>query len=597
MTTAQYAPSPRWELDSLFPGGTTGATVQSALESVKVTYGDLERQANELPLPDAESSDQWAEFLLGLENADDVLSQLFCYAHCRVSENIDNVDAKALLAALSNVGSVRGAVDVPIRSQLGLATQIGFDALAGDPRLGHMGTYLRELREDAAITMAPDLERLQEELARDGFHAWSRLYDEVSAQLRVTVDRGEGPEELSTEQAKQLLDSPDPALRERVAEAITVAWRSQEDTFAATLNHINGYRQVIYDRRGIDELEIPLRSNRISRDTLEMMFTTIADFRPTMARFFAAKAKLLGLPKLRWFDVGVSIGKAGDAVTYEQAQDFINEHFNGFNPELGDFGRRAFLNQWIEVEDRPGKRQGGFCADVPLNRESRIFMTFGGKPSAVQTLAHELGHAYHNWVLKDLPRRQSEFPSTLAETASTFAESIIREAAYAAASDDEVRLGLLDRKLTDAVAFVMNIPARFHFERAMFKARADHELTASELTELCVSAFADAYDNGLAAHDPMFWASKLHFYITQEPFYNFPYSVGFLFSLGLYARAVAEGPSFAKKYDDTLRLTGYRSCEEVAAEALGVDLTQPDFWQGALDLIAADVDAFEALVG
>lgn len=593
---ANYAPSPNWDLENIFPGGCAGTVATDAVEATKKTLADLTARASDLPsIQDQESASVWARFLRDLEASDDHLGQLFSFAHCHASANVADQDARSLIAALSAVWSVRSKIDVPLRAELGKTEDAHFATLLDHPDLSHMRTHLTELRAAAAISMAPDLEKLHEELAQDGFHAWGRLYDDVSGGLKVEVDRGDGPETLSTEQAKQLLDSPDEALRTQVAGAIDSVWHEKRDVFAAALNHINGYRQTLYARRGIDELELPLRGNRIGRKTLETMFSVLSDFRPTLSRFLAAKAKHLGLPKLRHYDVSVSLGEGGASVSYEEAQDFISESFHTFSEDLGNFATHAFLNRWIEVEDRPGKRQGGFCTGVPLNKESRIFMTYGGKASAVQTLAHELGHAYHNWVLRDMPRRQSEFTSSLAETASTFAETVVREAAYRNATDEKVRLGLLDRKLTDAVSFAMNIPARFHFERAMYSARAKAELTADQLCEITLSAFSSAYNDSLAEHDRMFWASKLHFYITEEPFYNFPYSVGYLFSLGLYARALEEGPSFAKKYDETLKLTGYRSCEQVANQALGVNLEEPDFWNSALALIAADVEAFEAL--
>ena len=173
--------------------------------------------------------------------------------------------------------------------------------------------------------------------------------------------------------------------------------------------------------------------------------------------------------------------------------------------------------------------------------------------------------------------------------------SIVREAAFRAATEDEVKLGMLDRKLADATAFVMNIPARFYFERAMYAERETAELPPERLSELVIAAFSEAYGSGLAEYERMFWASKLHFYITEVPFYNFPYAFGFLFAQGLIARVLEEGPAFAPKYDDVLRLTGSHSCEDVARRALGVDLTQPDFWRSALNVIARDVEAFVAL--
>ncbi len=595
--TTQYAPSPRWDLDSIYAGGAGDAPATNALNDVQARLTSLLEAFSALrPLDEAGSAAGWTEVMLALEQVDDAFSTVATKAWCHFSDDVNDAAAVEMVAKLGELQTLRAQIDVPLRATLAASSDASFAAFMGRDEVAHMSTHLAEERDRAAIAMEPKLEALQSELARDGFHAWGRLYSVISGGLSVTLDRGDGPETLSTEQARQLLDHPEADFRRKVAASVTEAWSTQKSVFAAALNHINGYRQVVYGRRGIDELEVPLRNNRISRASLEVMFDEIRNFRPVMARFLRAKARLLGLEKLSWYDLGVSLGKVGGTVTYEAAQDFINEHFSGFADRLGDFSRHAFASRWIEVEDRPGKRQGGFCAAVPLTGESRIFMTFGGKPSAIQTLAHELGHAYHNWVLKELPAYQREFPNTLAETASTFAESIVREAAYREASDDEVRLGMLNRKLMDASAMLNNIPARFHFERAMYAERGKKELSADRFSELTVDAWKDAYADCLDVYDETFWASKLHFYLSDSPFYNFPYTVGFLFSSGLYAAAVAEGDRFASKYDHCLVLTGSHSCEEVAQQALGVDLSKPDFWRSAMAVIEADVAEFERLV-
>jgi pepF/M3 family oligoendopeptidase len=545
---------------------------------------------------DTSVDDSWSEALRSLEQLDDEIAEIWCYAECAASADVEDDEAKALLARLSDYLSVRGQLDVPIWSTLAAATSDGFARLIGSDELAHMRLYLEEQRDKAASSMEPELEALHEALARDGLHSWGRLYDVVSGSLTATIDRGEGLEVLSMQQARNLLDSQDADLREHVAASLDAAWSSRKETFAAALNHINGYRHVLYGRRGIDELEIPCRLNRISREALDAMFGAIEDFRPVMARYLHAKAAKLGLPKLRWYDVGVPLGRQGEKISYDEAQGFIVEHFEAFSSDLGSFARMAFRNQWIEAEDRSGKRHGGFCTTFPLNQQSRIFMTYGNTPSSVQTLAHELGHAYHSWVLRDFKGRQRSYPSTLAETASTFAETIVREAACSAATDDDVLLGLLDQKLSDAVAFVMNIPSRYRFERAMYAERAHGELPADRFSELVHEAFDHCYAGALSEYERLFWASKLHFFLSGHPFYNFPYSVGFLFSMGLYARALEEGPeTFAPKYDETLRLTGFNSVETVAREALGVDVTKRDFWQSALQIIGNDVEAFEAL--
>lgn len=589
----------RWDLESLWPGGCAGEPASQLAEQARSDLAAIASAVGQLPpLSGAGPTlSTWAGVLRRLEEIDDHIEEAYALAECTLAADVTDKDARDLVARVHDMLSQRRQIDVPVWSGLGEADDESFSALSEHSELTHMELHLQEQRAWSEISMDPELEQLHEELARDGFHSWSRLYDEVTGGLRVEVDRGEGPEQLGVGQARNLLESPDRALRKRVAAAIHDAFDSQKALFAAAFNHINGYREVLYRRRGIDELTVPCRLNRIERRTLDTMWSAVHAFRPTMARFLAAKARALGLEKPSWYDVDVPLGEAGASVDYATAQDFIVSEFSEFSGAMGEFAKMAFDQRWIEAEDRSGKAQGGFCASFPLSKQTRIFMTYGNTPGSVQTLAHELGHAYHAWLLRDLRAKAREVPATLAETASTFAESLVREAALRRADRDEVRLGLLDRKLTDAVAMLMNIPARFKLDRAAFAERRKRELSPERYTELTLEAFEEAHAGALAEYEELFWASKLHFYFTQLPFYNFPYTFGYLFSLGLYARALEEGSDFAPQYDETLMLTGGHTVEEVARRALGVDLGEPEFWNDALALIAADVSAFETLAG
>ncbi|MBN1944855.1 MAG: M3 family oligoendopeptidase [Bradymonadales bacterium] len=596
MNDHAYTDSQSWDLQSLYPGGCAGPTMRQRVDQTRSELTELLKRFQELTTSElSEALGSLPQALLDLERWNDQLHDIGSFGHCAASADTEDADARELLGICADLESLINRIGVLLRSRLASLPPEHFERLVAVPRLEHMRFFLNEQRRRSEIMMEAELETLQEELAPDGLHGWSRLYDEVSGRLRVRIDRGQGDQSLSVEQARNLLASTDGPFRQSVAEAIHVTWDSQKEIFAAILNHINGYRHVIYRRRGIDELEVPLRLNRIGRETLQTLMEVIADFRPTMARYLEAKAAMLGMDRLSWYDLGVPLGSMTAKIPYDQAQRFIVQHFDQFSPELGEFARTAFRNRWIEAEDRAGKRHGGFCAGFPLARQSRIFMTYGQTMNSVLTLAHELGHAYHGWVLKDLPGRQREYPAALAETASTFAESIVREAAFAQAADDQARLSMLDRKLTDAVSHTMNLPARFHFERALFRERANGEVSSRRLTELVIEAFDQAFDGAVDRHEQLFWASKLHFHLTGLPFYNFPYIVGYLFSLGLFARAQREGSAFAEAYRQTLRLTGHHSVEEVALEALGVDLRRPDFWRSALDLVARDVEAFVAI--
>jgi oligoendopeptidase F len=269
--------------------------------------------------------------------------------------------------------------------------------------------------------------------------------------------------------------------------------------------------------------------------------------------------------------------------------------FSASYPALHALARQAVDSHWIDHQPRPGKRPGGFCSSSSVVEQSRIFLTYGGAMGDVQTLAHELGHAFHGSLLRGMRPWAREYPMTLAETASTFAEELVTDAMLRSPETTAAeRATILDQRLQKAEAFLLNIPMRLDFEVALYERRIDGELTVPELCELMSAAQRDHYGDALAGDglDPWFWASKLHYYLTDISFYNFPYTFGYLFSLGIAARARREGEAFLATYEELLRRTGSAAAEDLARELLGVDLTEPAFWHSSMDLIAADLEDF-----
>ncbi|MDU2241657.1 MAG: M3 family oligoendopeptidase, partial [Paenibacillus sp.] len=419
-------------------------------------------------------------------------------------------------------------------------------------------------------------------------------YDPIVAKVAVPFEEANGEvKTLSVGQAANKLDDPDRNVRERVFASWEEAWTKSEDYCADTLNRLAGFRLKLYEKRGWEDvLKEPLAINRMSKATLDAMWQVIVENKPKFVAYLERKAKLLGVEKLSWTDVDSPLGQAAGKITYEQAAEDIVQQFGHFSPKLAEFATMAFNKRWIEAEDRPGKRPGGFCTSLPKSKQTRIFMTFGGTVSNVYTLAHELGHAYHQYVMEELPIFNQDYAMNVAETASTFAEMILADAFVKNAANDQEKIVLLADKVQNSVAFYMNIHARFLFETRFYEKRRQGVLDASELSELMEEAQREAFQEALGSYHPHFWASKLHFYITDVPFYNFPYTFGYMFSTGLYALAQREGQGFAAKYDALLRDTGRMTVEELAAKHLGVDLTKPDFWREAMAVNVADVDAF-----
>lgn len=458
--------------------------------------------------------------------------------------------------------------------------------------------HLQELRQQAERLLDPATETLLNRYHLDGLKAWSDHYDTISAGLSLEfVDEANKTITLSAGQALNQIDGyPDHTTRAAIMQAYEAMWSKAENLSADTLNHLAGARLTEQAAHNYpDHLTQPLELNRMSRATLDTMWQVVDQNKAMFNQFFARKQALLGLTKLGWQDQNAPITNLGDyqpsSITYDEAAEFIIKNFGQYSPKMATFAEMAFEQNWIEAEDRAGKTPGAWMESVPDIHESRIITTFTGSVNDAATIAHELGHAFHSSVLNDLPIWRDQPAMNLAETASTFAEMLIADANVQAAKSKAEKIALLDAKLFNAVAMFLNIRARFLFEDAFYQERQAGFIPAQRLNELMDAAQKTAFNNLLDERHPHFWTSKLHFYIDDVPFYNFPYTFGYLFSTGIYAWAQTQ-PNFEDAYIDLLRDSANMTTEELAIKHLNVDLTEPDFWQKATDLIKADIDEF-----
>jgi oligoendopeptidase F len=398
-----------------------------------------------------------------------------------------------------------------------------------------------------------------------------------------------------------LLQDPDPALRRATLLGTQRAWAGMADVVAACLNGIAGQRLTLYRRRGVPHfLDPALFDAAIGRRTLDTMLEVVKARQEVARRFLRRKAGLLGRERLGFQDLHAPLPVSSPRrVPFDEGRERVLAAFEAFDPELAEFARGAFHRRWIDWRPRPGKRPGGFCSSSSWIRESRVFITYDGADGDVSTLAHELGHAYHAWLVRDLRPWATRYPMTLAETASTFAEQLVIEAGLSGPdSGPEERAAILDGRMRDAATFLLDIPMRFDFEKAFYEERGRGELAPGRLCELTLQAQRQNFGDTIAEDelDPWFWASKLHFYITGLSFYNFPYTFGYLFSLGIFSHAKQEGHGFLPRYRELLRQTGSDTAERVARRALGIDLEQPEFWNASIDLLETELGRFEETV-
>ena len=590
-----------WDLSNYFPTP-DGQSFEEYRDAFNQRLTSLLGAFQEAPALTSETIQTWAVLLNEVEDASKALSHLYSYVGCRSSENTRDEAIKGEMAKLAQTYASYSQLETLLELALGEAEQKEFDALLAEESLQGAAFSLKRKRKQALQKMSRDLEMLAAELGIDGITAWSQLYDTVSGKLEFEVEDSEGNKKQVPIALKvSLLGNSDPVTRKTALENSNAAWSQYEDVAAAALNAIAGARHTLYRRRGVEHfLDAALEDGVITRKTLNAMHEAIFQKRDVPRRYLALKSKILGLEKLGFQDVSAPLPLEGEQkVGWDEGKARILEAFGTFSEDLRAFAAHAFDQQWIEAEPRANKAAGGYCTSSRLLNESRIYMTYNDTAGDLQTLAHELGHAYHNWVMRDLRPWGRSYPMTLAETASTFAETVLLDQSLQQKNLSlNDKAALLNVKMENAAVFMLDIPMRFLFEERFYEERAKGPVSVSRCKELMLEAQKESFGDSLDHEqlDPYFWDSKLHFYIASISFYKYPYAFGFVLSLGVYARAKQEGPDFVPRFVDLLRRTGTQTSEEVAMESLGVDLESTQFWLDSIALIEQDLEEFEAVV-
>jgi len=443
--------------------------------------------------------------------------------------------------------------------------------------------------------MSPEEEDLAAELELSSGSGWEKLHGDITSQIIVSLDIKGQHQELPMSMVRNLAFDANREVRRAAYEAELAGWQKAAVPLAAAMNGIKGEGNTLARRRGwASPLDASLFEANIDRETLEAMLTAAREAFPDFRRYLHAKARVLGLEKLAWFDMFAPVGKEEATWEYSAARTFIVEKFGAFSQKLSDFAARAFRENWIDAEPRSGKVDGAYC--TPLRKdESRVFANFKPSFSGVSTLAHELGHGYHNLNLANRTEMQKNTPMTLAETASIFCETIIVHAALADANKEE-QIAILENSIQGSCQVVVDIISRFLFESRTFEQRKQRDLSIDELNNLMLEAQKETYGDGLdeSLLHPYMWAMKPHYYSTHLSFYNYPYMFGLLFGLGLYSRYQQDPEAFKIGYDDLLSSTGLGDAATLA-ERFGIDIHSTDFWRSSLDIVRQDIDLFEEL--
>lgn len=609
---------PRWNLNSLYPSLNSNE-YKNDLAELEKTFSEI----HELLNADKNDFSQWLNNYINLLNKEVFLFKtLSAYAYIIYSTDTTNQVYMNNLNLMEKYESQSIQLSIRFSSILAENKNSLEEFYKKYPEKKEYEYVLNEIIEEKNHQMSAKEEELASKMSHTGANAWSLLQEQIISNLQD--ENGKTFNELRND-----ANEADPELRKSSWEKEIALLTQNRIAFAAALNNLKGEKITLNENRGWKEgIDNALFNSRLSKKTLDALIGAIEDSLPIWRKYFQAKAALLRAsnstvsksagtkehPGIAFYDLFAPISEPkalgntdskesliSKKWTFKEACDYVLKEYYSFSKNMGDFAKNAMENEWIDAQVRPGKVGGAYDEDFPKGHQSRILSNFTGTFSDIITLAHELGHAFHFSCMKDKAPVFFNYPMTLAETASTFAETIVKQDMIANSQDfDQMRI--LDLDLTDTSQVLVDILCRYYFEESVFQARKSSELTADDFCRLMQEAQEKSYGNGLndernednsnytERHDYM-WAVKSHYYITSLDFYNFPYAFGQLFAAGLYQRAKKEGPEFAKTYEELLSLTGNQSCEDLCKKA-GFDITNKDFWKSGIDMYAKEVEKY-----
>ena len=576
-----------WDL-SVFYQGFDDPALRGDIDAIRSAAEGMEALLSQ----DRPEADRLEAMVACLEDMTNRLSRAFGYAELTLAADTENEGALRLMDELSAL-----MVEVQL-CQSRCVRYVGgvkeLDRLIESREaLRQNGFILREMARQSAHMLPAEMEKWMLRMSLDGGDAFSKLRDRLIGTHTVDLDGKAQP----LPAVRGMAYDPDPAVRKAAYEAELASYRKIETPMAFCLGCIKGEALTMCEARGYsDVLTQQLNESRMDRETLDAMWTAIREALPDFRRYLRKKAELLGHANgLPFYDLFAPMGRDTQRYTAGEARELLVRVFSQVHLEMGRFIDQAFENRWIDLYPREGKEGGAFCAGFHQMKISRVLTNFVGSFSDVSTLAHELGHGWHNVCLERVPVLMADPPMPLAETASIFNETLLSHEVRKTA-DDETRFALLENSLMEATQVIVDIYSRFLFESAVFEARKTHIPTAAELNRMMLDAQRESYGDGLDPNvmHPCMWINKSHYYSVGLHFYNFPYAFGHLFGLGVFKKYLEKGGSFMPEYDALLASCGSGLVRDVAA-GVGIDVASADYWRGALDVFRAELDEFERL--
>ena len=568
----------KWNLDALFTSFESNEFQDSL---VKVT--DLIKKSNEYAVKEFTDTDRALEkitkYITVSEELGSLLTKMFVYCMLTISVDAMNEEAKKYMNKMQKLSASSTLASTKFSKWLPKVPNLQ-ELIKSDTLLLEASYYLNRIVEGAKYVLADDVEMVIAKMQATSSSAWGQLQSELTSTLEVDYNG----KTITLSEVRNLSSDKDQKVRKEAYEAELAAYPKIAQAVAYAINGVKGEVNELCELRGFDSaLDQAVYDSRMEKSTLDALISSMRDYLPHFHKYLQRKGELLGHKNgLPYYDIFAPIGESSKEFTIDEAMDYIFDNFSSFSPGLENLARRAKDEEWIDFTPRQGKRGGAFCANIHPIKQSRVMTNFSGSFSNVITLAHELGHAYHGDQIFAERILNSRYTMPVAETASTFCETIVKNAALKDADRDD-KIFILEQSLKGSTQVIVDI----------FEKRKNTPLNPRMLNEMMISAQKEAYGKSLDENFlmPYAWLNKSHYYRGSLSFYNFPYAFGLLFAKGIYAEFVKQGEPFVEKVNLLLRKTGQMSVEDVAA-LVGIDVSSKEFWNSSLDVIVKEIEMF-----
>lgn len=582
----------KWSLRELYKSFDS-EEFKSDLEKVDSLISDLNLWAEKITESNDNSVQKLEEYIDYYTNLEEIVNRVGAFIHLTISADTTNTVALKYSDILDD--KLTNIVEADTKLNKWISSLNNLDKIINSSdKLKEHEFILTSIVEKSKYLLSDKEENIIANMQNTGSNAWLKLKNNLISNHKVTIEDNGEVKELPLTVVLNMAYDKEKDVRKKAYLAEIESYKKIEDGVAAALNSIKGEVLTICKLRGYESpLEQTLINSRMDKESLDAMLSAMKEAMPTFRKYLRRKAEMLGYKNgLPFYEMYAPVVDKDMEFSYEEGAKFVEKNFRTFSDNLADFAKKAVENNWIDVYPREGKVGGAFCSNLHFIGESRFLLNYGNTFSDVVTMAHELGHGFHGDCLKNETALNSNYPMPIAETASTFCETIIKKAAIKEA-DKEEALSILESEISDSTQVIVDIYSRFLFESWLFEKRKESALSVDEIKELMINAQKEAYGEGLDPEylHPYMWTWKPHYYYVDSNFYNFPYAFGLLFAKGLYAEYLKRGDSFAKEYENLLSITGKNKIADVT-KVMGIDIHNKEFWRNSLKTIEEDIEKF-----